>query len=481
MTLIPFEFDPKTSIVPQQVTPQVQAEVGQEKPAPQEKLPAAWSVTELTRTIASLLENKIGEVWVEGELSNVKSSANGHCYFSLKDDKSQIRCVMFAYAKRLQFDLEDGLQVTVRGKISVYGQRGEYQIQAQHIEPKGVGAFQIAFEQLKSKLGSEGLFEPARKKKLPTFPFRIGMVTSVKGAALHDMLRVLKKRYPVASVLLYPATVQGEHAAPAITEGVQFLDAHAQELGLDVIVIGRGGGSLEDLWAFNDETLAYAIAAADTPIVSAVGHEVDFTISDFVSDVRAPTPSAAIEQIVPELSAVHYTIEQFESRLKHVIQSQQDLRQERFERIKRWLRTPEQTIQNQLQQIDDLTKSASLCLKKELEKKKLKHDSLRRRLASNIPRRDFKHQQEHLANLQARLHRSLEVFVKNSKSKFGEYTTRLESASPLSALQRGYAVPLDSRGKTVRSIAQVKPDDELTLHLQNGLIHTKVCSTSDKS
>ena len=471
MTLIPFEFTAHSSTISQQDSDPL---------LPKPKTPvAAWSVTDLTRQITALLESQIGNVLVEGELSNVKYSVNGHCYFSLKDENAQIQCVIFAYAvKRLRFDLEDGLQATVKGKISVYGQRGSYQIQAQSIEPQGVGAFQIAFDQLKNKLAAEGLFDAERKKKLPAFPFRIGMVTSQKGAALYDMLRVLKKRCPVVSVVIYPATVQGDHAASEITEGVQFLDSHAQELELDLIVIGRGGGSLEDLWAFNDETLASAIATAKTPIVSAVGHEVDFTISDFVSDVRSPTPSAAIEQAVPELSALYDTIEQFQTRLKHSIRTQQKFRQEQFERINRLLRTPEHTIQKQLQHIDELTKRASFYLKKELEKKKIKHDALRRRLASNTPKRDVKHQQEHLTDLQIRLKRSLDFLMKSSTSKLGEYATRLESASPLSALKRGYAIPLNSQGETVRSIHQIKPEDKITLRLKNGLIHTQVESTS---
>src|SRR5713226_5079174 len=261
--------------------------------APERKV---WTVSELTGRIRDLLAGEFPDIWVEGEISNCHEAQSGHLYFTLKDPKAQVRCVCFRNQVRLlKFRPEDGLHVLVRGSVSVYEPRGEYQINVEHVEPVGVGALQLAFEQLKKKLAAEGLFEPERKKPLPLLPRRIGLVTSPKGAAVRDVVRVLRRRFPNVHLILYPVRVQGEGAAGDIVKAIKFFNAKQLT---DVLLLVRGGGSLEDLWAFNEESVARAIAASAIPFISGVGHEADFTIADFVADLRASTPSAAAEIVV---------------------------------------------------------------------------------------------------------------------------------------------------------------------------------------
>jgi len=262
---------------------------------------AVWSVSELSRRLAATLDERFPAVWVEGEISNFKVYGSGHAYFTLKDEGAQLRAVLFRNrVRRIRFEPADGLHVLAFGAVEIYAQRGEYQLVVELLEPRGLGALQLAFEQLKERLGREGLFDPARKRQLPRFPRKIGIVTSPSGAALHDMLRVIGRRFGEIHVVVAPAKVQGDGAAQEIAQGVRELNALG---GVDVIIVGRGGGSLEDLWAFNDEMLARTIVASKIPVISAVGHEVDYTIADFVADVRAATPSQAAELVVREKQA----------------------------------------------------------------------------------------------------------------------------------------------------------------------------------
>ncbi|HXH07731.1 MAG TPA: exodeoxyribonuclease VII large subunit, partial [Vicinamibacterales bacterium] len=270
-------------------------EEADERPAPAAER-RIYTVAELTREIGELLERRYVDVWVEGEISNCRAWNTGHLYFTLKDETAQIRAVMFRSAVRyLRFRPEDGLHVVARGRIAVYDPKGEYQLVCEHLEPQGYGARQVAFEQLKRRLQAEGLFEAARKRPLPALPRRIGIVTSLDGAAIRDILKVLRRRYPNLHVVIRPTRVQGDGAAADIARAIADMGRFG---GADVIIVGRGGGSVEDLWAFNEEVVARAIAGAPVPVISAVGHEVDVTIADFVADVRAPTPSAAAEMVV---------------------------------------------------------------------------------------------------------------------------------------------------------------------------------------
>jgi exodeoxyribonuclease VII large subunit len=254
------------------------------------------TVSQLTDKIKILLEGSFPDIWVEGEISNLSIPQSGHAYFTLKDEQSQIRSVLFRSSQRfLKFTLQHGMQVICRGRLGVYEPRGEYQLILEYIEPKGVGALQLAFEQLKGRLEKEGLFDLEHKKPLPLLPLRIGIITSPTGAAIRDMLRVIKRRHPKMQILIYPVPVQGAEAAPQIIEAIRYFNA---EKSIDVMVVGRGGGSLEDLWAFNEEAVARAIYSSTIPVITAVGHETDYTIADFVADLRAPTPSAAAEMVV---------------------------------------------------------------------------------------------------------------------------------------------------------------------------------------
>ncbi|MBI1909306.1 MAG: exodeoxyribonuclease VII large subunit [Deltaproteobacteria bacterium] len=279
--------------------------------------PKIFTVTEVTRQIRELLESNFPEICITGEISNFRPAASGHFYFSLKDATAQIRAVMFRGANsRLKFRPEDGLEVICFGRVAVYEPRGEYQIIAEHMEPKGVGALQLAFEQLKKKLEAEGLFDPAHKKPLPFLPKKIGIVTSPTGAAIRDMLTILTRRFPNIEILVAPVPVQGDNAAPEIAQAIRELN---QQRGIDLILAGRGGGSVEDLWAFNEEVVARAIFESQIPIISAVGHETDFTIADFVADLRAPTPSAAAELAVPVKEELEETTGQLKNRLRRAI------------------------------------------------------------------------------------------------------------------------------------------------------------------
>ena len=289
------------------------------EPTPAPAIRQVFSVSELTATLREVLETRFAEVWVEGELSNAKVWTTGHLYFTLKDGGSQIKGVMFRSALRyLKFKPEDGLHVIVRGRISVYDPKGEYQIVAEHMEPHGYGRLQLAFDQLKKKLAAEGLFDTARKRPLPALPRRIGIVTSIDGAALRDIIRVLRRRYPNAHLIIAPSRVQGEDAAGEIVRALRQI---ARIHGVDVVIVGRGGGSLEDLWAFNEEKVARAIAACPVPVISAVGHETDFTIADFVADLRAPTPSAAAEMVVRRKDEFYGHIDDLCDRLTHSLRN----------------------------------------------------------------------------------------------------------------------------------------------------------------
>src|SRR6476659_2358003 len=289
------------------------------RPPPARAERRVHTVSELTGEIRRMFESGFGDVWVEGEISNCKVWNTGHAYFTLKDDTAQIRCVMFRSAVRyLRFSLEDGLHVVARGRLGVYEPKGEYQLQCEHMQPRGLGALQLAFEQLKKKLGAEGLFDAARKRPLPALPRKIGIVTSLDGAALRDILKVLRRRAPNTSVLIRPARVQGEDAAADVATAVRMI---GKVPGVDVVIVGRGGGSIEDLWAFNEERVARAIAACPVPVVSAVGHEVDVTIADFVADLRAPTPSAAAEMVISAKEEFGARIDRLQGRLTAAMRS----------------------------------------------------------------------------------------------------------------------------------------------------------------
>ncbi|MBC8259807.1 MAG: exodeoxyribonuclease VII large subunit [SAR324 cluster bacterium] len=473
---IPFEVDPpkkdkissKASQPAKPADPTIQASKQQQKPL---------TVTQLTRQISLLLEGKFRSLLVEAELSNVKRAASGHWYFSFKDDKSQIRGVMFRQAaSSLRFEPEDGLEVVVRGHLTVYQQRGEYQIMVSALEPKGLGALQLAFEQLKAKLDAEGLFLPEHKQPLPFLPSRIGIITSQSGAVIHDMLTVLERRFCGIPVLFFPVQVQGDSAAAQMVEALQHLNSLSESKQIDVIVIGRGGGSIEDLWAFNDEKLARAIFTSAVPVISAVGHETDFTIADFVSDLRAPTPSAAIELAVPKKEDLKQVVSQKEQRLLNSIYLLLERLNEYVAAARQRLSSPNAMIAQFSQRVDDMDSLLKERMTHLLENFQRRSSGVTDKLLLLNPGRDIAAQQNRVELLEDRLKRAIGLLHKERAETVQQQMSLLDSLSPLSVLHRGYSVTLDQKGKSLRSVKDVQSGEELQVRMDDGTLQTKVVS-----
>ncbi len=326
------------------------------------------TVTQLTGRIKNLLESSLPEIWVEGEISNFSLPQSGHAYFTLKDEQSQIRAVLFRSAQRfIKFTLQHGMHVICRGRVTVYEPRGEYQLILEYVEPKGIGALQLAFEQLKARLEKEGLFDQERKKSIPALPRRIGIITSPSGAALRDILRVMKRRHPRIQILIYPVPVQGADAAPAIADAIRFFN---REEKADVMIVGRGGGSLEDLWAFNEEKVARAFSASKIPIISAVGHETDYTIADFVADLRAPTPSAAAEMVVETEGHLRKRLATLEAGLIRNIRLRIEQTRLLCKQSQQLLGNPRQQLEQYAQRVDELTERAATGIVNHVQKKR---------------------------------------------------------------------------------------------------------------
>jgi exodeoxyribonuclease VII large subunit len=427
------------------------------------------SVTELTAALREVLETTFPEVWVEGELSNARVWTTGHVYFTLKDVSAQIRGVMFRSTLRyLRFKPEDGLHVLVRGRISLYDPKGEYQIVAEHMEPRGHGALQLAFEQLKKKLAAAGLFDASRKRPLPALPRRIGIVTSIDGAALRDMVRVLRRRYPNAHLVIAPTRVQGEGAAGEIAHAVRSI---GRVSAVDVIIVGRGGGSLEDLWPFNEEAVARAIAAAPVPVISAVGHETDFTIADFVADLRAPTPSAAAELVVRRKDEFCHHIDRLGERLQAAAFSRVRRLQSRVHTIE--ARPAFAGFPGRLalrgRHVAELAGELRHALSSALGRRTRRHDALRRALDQFDPRHRLAAVRTRLVAQDARLAAAIARRRHSAESRLRASAGRLEGLSPLGVLARGYAVCwADDRTRIVRDAAAVAPGDRVQITLERG-------------
>lgn len=433
-----------------------------------------WKVSELTERIRDLIETSFPDVWVEGEVSNFRAAQSGHLYFTLKDARSQIRCVCFRDQVRgLKFRPEDGLHVTVRGSLGVYEPRGEYQIYVSHIEPVGLGALQLAFEQLKKRLEEEGLFDEKRKKPLPLLPRRIGVVTSPTGAAIRDILRVLKRRFPNVHVLLYPVKVQGEGAAPEIVEALRYF---SRAKAADVLILARGGGSLEDLWAFNEEIVARAIGASAIPVITGVGHETDFTIADFVSDLRAPTPSAAAEIVVRSRQEFERHLAESERRLAHRIRYLlSEWRHEvRDLQTHRGFRQLEVLLRRRRQQLDELSSSLAVGLRLRLATTLQRLTRASTRLASFDLRLWMSRWRGVLDQRRMALRVAIDRFLIAKRRAWQISTLQLEERSPLALLERGYAIAYDATGKVLRSPDQVALGDNIRVRLARGSLDATV-------
>jgi exodeoxyribonuclease VII large subunit len=437
------------------------------------------TVSELSAQLASVMEERFPAVWIEGEISNFKVYGSGHAYFTLKDEQAQLRCVLFrTRGWRVRFEPRDGLHVMAFGSIEVYAQRGEYQLVVELLEPKGLGALQLAFEQLKERLQAEGLFAAARKRPLPRFPRKIGIVTSPSGAALRDMLRVIGRRFGEIHIVLAPARVQGDGAAAEVAQGIRELNALG---GVDVIIVGRGGGSLEDLWAFNDEMLARTIAASKIPVISAVGHEVDFTIADFVADVRAATPSNAAELVVKEKRAVVESLADLDVRLRRAIDRVIALRRERLTRTRgrRVLTDPSRPLRDLERRLDDararLRQAALSAVRRGEHRVALASRSLR---ALN-PVAHTLNSRRTLTDLRGRLDRGLRQRLLRAQHDLGIAAGRLDSLSPLAVLGRGYSLTLTPGRRIVRSWHDVSAGDAVRVLLHEGSLDCRVDATRE--
>jgi exodeoxyribonuclease VII large subunit len=429
------------------------------------------TVSELTREIKDILEMQFADILVEGEISNLKVPPSGHIYFTLKDDLSQIRVVLFKnQARSLRFSPEDGLHVICRGRVSLYEKRGEYQLILEEMEPKGIGALQLAFLQLKERLEKEGFFDASRKRPIPMVPQKIGIVTSPTGAVIRDMLQIIERRFENVHLLLYPVRVQGEGAASEIAKGIEYFN---EQMEVDVIIVARGGGSLEDLWAFNEEEVARAIFYSQIPILSAVGHETDYTISDFVADVRAPTPSAAAELVVKDKRDVKNTLQFLEVRLgSEVLQTLQEGRTH-LSHLNKRLRDPRKRIEEDFLKVDDLFNRFLFLASWIVNTKREKHLHLYEGLFLRNPNQKVKHLRRFISETERRLlqniKHSIEIWRQRLEGKMGQ----LDSLSPVSILQRGYSITRKIPSlEILRDSSQVKEGDRVEVRLFRG---TLVC------
>ncbi len=432
------------------------------------------TVSELTARIRDLLAKNFTDIFVQGEISNCREAQSGHIYFTLKDDRAQVRCVFFKQQQRgIKFRPEDGLQVTVRGSISVYEQRGEYQIYVEKIEPIGLGALQLAFEQLKKRLETEGLFDPARKKPLPLLPSRIGLITSPRGAAVRDVVRILTRRYPNVYLTLYPVRVQGDGAPEEIVKALKFFNAKKM---VDVLILARGGGSLEDLWAFNEEAVARAIAASGIPVISGIGHETDFTIADFVADVRASTPSAAAELVVQTRREFDKHIADLRGALAEQMRYRILVLSRRVHELsaRPGFRRPLDLLRQQRQRADEMTSRLALGLRARLEQSRKRFTAAHLRIVSFDFRVKIAAFRLRVEKRAADLGVRAERLLRTKRERLARLALQLEERGPLKVLERGYAIATDANGVVLRDSAQVGLGDSVGLQLHRGRLLAEV-------
>ncbi len=444
-----------------------------------------WTVRALVSAVRSHIEREYSDCWVEGEISNLRIPDSGHLYFTLKEESAQIRVVMFrSSAKLLRFRPESGLQVTVRGRMTVYEDRGELQISAEFMEPKGAGALQLAFEQLKARLQAEGLFEASRKKPIPPLPQRIGIITSPQGAALRDILNILARRHHSANVLIYPAQVQGDAAPGEVMAGLRYFQQSSDQAprgsrAVEVIIIARGGGSAEDLAGFNHEGLARAVGDSKIPVISAIGHETDFTIIDFVADLRAPTPSAAAELVIRSRQEIEMQAEDLYARLERglryrLLMARQELTERAqhgaFARMMDGIHRRQQKLDEQCFRLEKAERQLlERCHRRsESVAAAVRHYDARRRLAA--VRQSLESQ---VANLAAATHTRL----LESRGALDRRTASLEALSPVAILNRGYALVFDAKGRLVKDASRLKAGDEVSSRLARGRVRARVTAT----
>ncbi len=432
-----------------------------------------YNVTRLNREVRAVLEGSFPLVWVEGEISNLAQPASGHIYFTLKDEYSQVRCAMFRNRnQRLKFAPDNGMLVMVRANVSLYENRGEFQLIIEHMEPAGAGALQRAFEELKQHLHKEGLFDEKLKKPVPHMARHIGIITSPTGAAIRDILNILNRRYPAAEVIIYPTAVQGDKATDEIIRMLKIADQRDE---CDVLILARGGGSLEDLWCFNNEKLARAIFDCKLPIVTGIGHEIDYTIADFVSDYRAPTPSAAAELVSPDQRQLRSEIEQYRKKLGQRIQQFIREQQKHILYLEQCIPHPSRTIQMISQRLDHSIMQLQNALARSLDKRAKLVAELKFRLASYNPVHQLKMNLAHCDELKKRLSRSWKQIFEQQQLALSSLSRALNTVSPLSTLKRGYSiVNRIEDGAIIRTAGDVKAGDRINTRFSSGHIHSKV-------
>ena len=459
--------------------PRMPADLFATEPPPDE--PRVYSVTEVTRSVRAVLEDRIGTVWIEGEVSNYRKQPSGHQYFTLKDASCQLACVWFARGQtswRKQTPLSDGMQVQVRGSLTVYEARGQYQLTVQLVQAAGAGLLQAKFEALKRKLEAEGLFDSERKRALPKFPTAIGIVTSSTGAALRDMLNILGRRAPWMRVVVSPVRVQGEGAAEEIAAAIGELNRFA-EFGLkpvDVIVVGRGGGSAEDLWEFNEEIVARAIAASEIPVVSAVGHEIDFTIADFAADLRAPTPSAAAELVAPDTGELLRRLAQLtaQARRRVLVEIEQQRSQLDYFKRSALFREPQQRLAEAAQQCDSAGESLQRVMRARLDEMRQRLGGLASSLRQHRPDQLLALVRQEIASLRARLGERMSRLLGERRQRFDKAAALLRLLSPEATLARGYSITTTEAGARMSSIQDAGLGATIVTRLADGALHSTV-------
>ncbi|MFB4356758.1 exodeoxyribonuclease VII large subunit [Pantoea sp. BS_4] len=433
-----------------------------------------FTVSRLNTTVRQLLENEMGLVWLSAEISNFTQPASGHWYFTLKDDGAQVRCAMFRNSnRRVTFRPQHGQQILVRANITLYEPRGDYQLIIESMHPAGEGLLQQQFEQLKAKLAQEGLFAPEHKKPLPQPAKQVGVITSATGAALHDVLRVLHRRDPSLPVVIYPTAVQGVDAPAAIIRAIEIANLRAE---CDVLIVGRGGGSLEDLWSFNDERVARAIFASHIPVVSAVGHETDVTIADFVADLRAPTPSAAAEIVSRNQLELLRQLQSQQQRLEMAMDYYLARQQRLFSRLDHRLQQqhPQLRLARQQTLLFRLQQRLGDAMETRLRHASRQQDRLAQRLAQQQPQERLYQAQKSLQNWHYRLQQAMEKMLNRDKQRFGQLAAQLEGVSPLATLARGFSVTTDTHGQVVKKTGQLNKGDRLRTRLDDGWVESQV-------
>ncbi len=420
------------------------------------------------------------DIYVKGEISNFKRHSSGHLYFTLKDSNARISAVMFlSDARNLPFEPEDGMTVLARGEISVYEPNGQYQLYVSQMQPEGIGALYLAFEQLKEKLEKEGLFREEKKKPLPPYPKTVGVVTSPTGAAIRDIITTIRRRYPIARIILYPATVQGETAAPSVARAIKTANERKEA---DVLIVGRGGGSIEELWAFNEEIVARAIYESDIPVISAVGHETDTTIADFVADRRAPTPTGAAELAVPNIDDIIERILNRKIRMIRAMKERYNAAAEWLNRLKKSyaFRYPERLYEQKMEQLDRTLEQLNRLLKQKYMDQQQELRLLTKRIAAKHPQHDYEQAARQFHERLKRLNRSMSGIYKLKQKEYVRVIQTLSALSPLKVMERGFSIVYDEKDGIVKSVRDVKENELITVTVSDGKIEARVTDRKEE-